>query len=162
VRALAVTPNGRVLISGSEYGSIKVWNLEHGTEIVTLEHGPKEHSRYAARVNDVVVTPDGQYVISGSDDRTLKVWNLEQGLGVRTLLGHTAEISAVAVSSNGQYVLSASHDYTVRVWDSKKGEIVATFMGDSPMLTCAVGQLGTIVAGDQSGRIHFLRLEGVG
>jgi len=161
VRTLAVTPNGRILIAGSEYGSVKVWDLERGKEIVTLQHGPREHSRYAARVNHVAVTPDGRCAISGADDRTLRVWNLEQSLEVQTLFGHTAEISAVSVSSDGQYIFSASHDYTVKVWNLNTGTVVATFTGDSPMLACAVGELGTIVAGDQSGRIHFLRLEGI-
>jgi len=63
----------------------------------------------------------------------------------RTTDLRTAKISAVAVSSNEQYVLSASHDYTVKIWNYSDRNIIATFTGDSPMLACAVGQLGTIV-----------------
>jgi hypothetical protein len=39
------------------------------------------------------------------------------------------------------------------------GENIATFIGDGPMLNCAMTSDGrTIIAGDDSGRAHFLRL----
>ena len=164
VRALAVTPNGRFLVSGSEDFTIKVWDLNDGKEIENLQEQQEARyrSRHAARVNAVAVTPDSRFVISGSDDHTVKMWNIDDGTEARTFLGHTAEVSDVAVSDDGRYVISASHDYTIKVWDARNGEMVATFTGDSPMLASAVGELGTIVAGDQSGRIHFLRLETTG
>ena len=141
-----------------------MWDLNDGKEIENLQEQQEARyrSRHAARVNAVAVTPDSRFVISGSDDHTVKMWNIDDGTEARTFLGHTAEVSDVAVSDDGRYVISASHDYTIKVWDARNGEMVATFTGDSPMLACAVGELGTIVAGDQSGRIHFLRLETTG
>jgi tetratricopeptide (TPR) repeat protein len=42
------------------------------------------------------------------------------------------------------------------------GEVLATFIGDGAMLSCEVAPDGvTVVAGDNGGRVHFLRLEGV-
>lgn len=162
--ALAVTPDGRYLMTASEKEGFKVWDLSQGIEVANI----KGHT---ARVNGLVVTSDGQHAISASRDRTLKVWSIahkniwtmeHEIVEVHTLVGHTHEVSAVAVTADGRFVISASRDGTLKVWNLITGKIVATFDTDSPMLACAVGQLGTIVAGDQSGRIHFLRLEGVG
>jgi WD40 repeat protein len=107
------------------------------------------------------VTSDGSYLISASGDHTLMVWAIDHA-GIRdshVLIGHTHEVKAVAVTADGRFVISASLDSTLKVWNLRSGEIIATFNADSPMLACAVGELGTIVAGDQSGHIHFLRLE---
>ena len=153
VRALAVTPNGRYVISASDGHALKVWDLHHGTEDRTLrEHG--------ARVNGVAVTPDGQYAVSASDDHTLKVWNLEKATEDRTLRGHAARVNAVTVTRNGRYAISASDDCTLKVWNLESNAVTATFSAESPLLACSVAPDGaTIVAGDQSGHMHFLFLE---
>ncbi|HLO83992.1 MAG TPA: hypothetical protein VK203_03110, partial [Nostocaceae cyanobacterium] len=70
VRAVAITPDGQSVISGSDDMTIKVWDLKSGSEKFTLTG----HSSY---VNAVAITPDGQSVISGSDDMTIKVWDLK-------------------------------------------------------------------------------------
>ncbi len=81
VRAVAVTPDGRRAVSGSDDRTLKVWDLEQGALLATLEgHGDG--------VMAVAVTPDGRRAVSGSNDRTLKVWDLEQGPLLATLEGH--------------------------------------------------------------------------
>jgi hypothetical protein len=46
------------------------------------------------------------------------------------------------------------------LWDLSHGKVVATFTADAKLLACAVGPDGrVIIAGDESGRVHFLSLE---
>ena len=81
---------------------------------------------------------------------------------LRTLTGHSYLVTAVAVTPNGKQVISGSYDSTLKVWNLETGEVIATFTGDSPISCCAVAPDGvTIAAGDGSGRVHFLRLEGL-
>jgi WD40 repeat protein len=104
----------------------------------------------------------GRRAISGSGDKTLRVWDLESGEKLRTLAGHSGSVDAVAVYDGGQRAISASGDNTLKVWDLDTGVCLATFSGDSGFLACAVTPDGrTFVAGDEGGRVHFLRLEGV-
>jgi len=51
---------------------------------------------------------------------------------------------------------------TIKVWDLATGNLIASFTLENPIACCAIAPDGvTIVAGDKSGRVYFLRLEGV-
>ncbi|EKD10831.1 WD-40 repeat protein [Arthrospira platensis C1] len=53
-------------------------------------------------------------------------------------------------------------DKTLKLWDLETGEVLATFTGEGAMESCAIAPDGvTVVAGDGSGRVYFLRLEGL-
>lgn len=75
VIAVAVTPNGRQVVSGGEDRTVRVWNLRSGLLEQTLT-GCK------GRVHAVVVTPDGRRAISGGvdEERVLRIWNLDKAL----------------------------------------------------------------------------------
>jgi WD40 repeat protein len=114
VQAVAVTADGKRVISGSRDNTVKVWNLETGVEQLTL-------TGHSNSVRAVAVTADGKWVISGSDDNTVKVWNLETGEQF-TLTGHSNWVQAVAVTADGTRVISGSDDKTVKVWNLETGE----------------------------------------
>jgi WD40 repeat protein len=84
---------------------------------------------------------------------------METGQSLCTLEGNTNEVNAVAVAADGRRSASGSEDCTLRLWDLENGEEIATFTGESGMDSCAIAPDGrTIVAGESSGRVHFLRL----
>jgi hypothetical protein len=153
VQAVALTPDGRRAVSGSDDKTLKVWDLESWVVLQTLRG-------HEGSVKAVALTPDGRRAVSGSADMTLKVWNLESGTELHTLRGHEHKVTMVALSPDGRRAVSGSPDKTLKVWDLEQGKCLTTFTGDS-MMTCAVSPDGTIiVAGDFSGMVHFLRLEG--
>ena len=122
VFAVAVTPDGKQVISASSDKTIKVWNLETGQEMCTL-------TGHSDSVNAVAVSPDGKQVISASSDKTLKVWNLETGEHKCTLTGHSDWVNAVAVTPDGKQVISGSKDNTLKVWNLETGEHKCTLTG---------------------------------
>jgi WD40 repeat protein len=155
IGALVVTPNGKSIISGSYDGALVVWELEGGRKVHTL----KGHSR---PVTALAMTTDGCHVVSGSWDSTLKVWELEGGREVRTLEGHTSEIYAISVTPDGCHVVSGSWDNTLKVWELQSGRCLASYLAEGGIMDCAISTDGkAIVAGDEAGRVHFLRLEGL-
>jgi WD40 repeat protein len=69
---VAVTPDGKWAVSASADNTLKVWDLETGHALRTLQG-------HSASVHGVAVTPDGKRAVSASGDKTLKVWDLETG-----------------------------------------------------------------------------------
>jgi hypothetical protein len=117
VWAVAVSPDGRFIVSGSSDHTVKVWELESGRLLRSLEG-------HTGGVRAVAVSPDGRFIVSGSEDRTVKVWELESGRLLRSLKGHTHWVNAVAVSPDGRFIVSGSSDHTVKVWELESGRLL--------------------------------------
>jgi WD40 repeat protein len=132
VNACAVTPDGRRVVSASEDGTLKVWDLQSGRALATLDG-------HAGEARACAVTADGRRVISASDDGTVKVWDLDGGRVVATLRGHAGWVNSIAVTADGRRVISASADRTVKVWDLESGSVLATLEGHAGWVrACAV------------------------
>lgn len=127
ISAIVVTPDGKRCISGSHDSTLRVWNLETGQCIRTLEG-------HRGTVNVLVLTPDGNRCVSGSQDGTLRFWDYETGKCLRTLEGHKGAITAVALAPDGRLCASGSHDGTIRVWDLETGKCSDPFTGHSQQI----------------------------
>ncbi|BAZ68014.1 WD-40 repeat protein [Fischerella sp. NIES-4106] len=119
VNAVAVTSDGKQIISGSSDNTLKVWNLKTGEEIFTLEG-------HTQAVTAVVVTPDGKGVISASNDNTIKIWDLQTAMEIFTLKGHQGSVNAIVVTSDGKRLFSGSSDKTIKEWNLETGEEIST------------------------------------
>jgi WD40 repeat protein len=110
----------------------------------------------------VAVTPDGQRVVSTSGDNTLKVWDINSGRELATLVGHSGVVEGVAVTPDGERIVSASLDTTLKVWDLESGTIIAEFYCEGMARACGYSKIyHSYIAGDASGRIYILHLEGI-
>jgi WD40 repeat protein len=69
INCIAITPNGQMLVSGSEDNTLKLWDLDTGECLATLEG-------HEAGVKSVAFSPDGKMLVSGSADNTIKLWQL--------------------------------------------------------------------------------------
>ena len=148
-------PDGRRAVSGSDDKTLRIWDLETGQTLTTLQG-------HTDGVDAVAITPDGRRAVSGSRDKTLRVWHLETGQTLTTLRGHTDWVNAVAITPDGSRAVSGSDDNTLRVWDSTDGKEHVTLTVDANVTACVVAHDNRIiVAGDSFGRVHFLRLEDV-
>ena len=88
VRALAVTPDGKYLISAGDDTVIKLWHTDSGKAVTSLE-GHRDC------IFSLAISPDGKHLVSGDLLGTIRQWNLADGLKfVRALdasLLHTRE-----------------------------------------------------------------------
>lgn len=108
VRALAVSPDGKRLISASFDTTAIVWSLASGTAEKVLRF-------HEGAVNAAAVLKDGRMATGGEDGR-IAIWQPGQDKPAAVLQGHTAPIVSLAVSADGQTLASASWDTTARLW----------------------------------------------
>jgi WD40 repeat protein len=154
VNALAVSIDGKYFASASNDKVIRVWDLKKRKLLFSL----KGHTE---SVNTVVLTDDNKYLISGSNDKKINIWNLETRKVSFTFSGHFDSINALKFIPRNNQVISVSSDKTLQLWDMQTGNLIAKFTGESSINCCSVSSDGfTIVAGEESGRLHILRLEG--
>ncbi|MDE0637377.1 MAG: dockerin type I domain-containing protein, partial [Candidatus Poribacteria bacterium] len=110
----------QMLASGSSDDTIRLWNVEAGTELRKIIG----HTDY---VQSVAFSPDGQMLASGSggkwqgDDNTIRLWNVETGTELRKITRHTGSVYSVVFSPDGQMLTSGSSDDTIRLWDVETG-----------------------------------------
>ena len=104
-------PSYPVLITGSYDRTVRVWNLDTGTEVRVL----RGHTR-AVRALQF----DQMLLFTGAMDGTVRMWNWRAGECLRVLEGHTDAV--VSVNYNGYLLASGSADSTIQVWNFRTGD----------------------------------------
>ena len=139
VNAIAITPNGKFIISGSNDLTIRIWDLKTGDLIKTIEG----HENW---VSSVSLTPNGKFIVSGAFDHTIRIWELETGRLVNTLKGHKSWINTVAVTPNGEFIISGSNDNSICIWDFETGSLINTLHEDGLLVnTLAISPNGKFI-----------------
>ncbi|MGH2409455.1 MAG: hypothetical protein ACRDGS_03695, partial [Chloroflexota bacterium] len=147
VRALAYSPDGRILASGGGDRAIQVWNVANGREI-----GPPLTGHTGA-VTSLAFSPDGTLLASGSADQTVRLWH-KVGANGRwapfgaPLTGQQDQVRVVAFSPNGKLLASSSWDGSIWLWNLSgshpRGAPLTTLAGDLGAM--AFSPDGTILA----------------
>ena len=108
VFSVAISKDGKTIVSGSGDSSIKIWDRATGKLLKTL----KGHTH---GISSVTISTDGKYIVSSSLDGSVKIWDRESGKLIKTLTGHTSGLTSVIISTDGQYIVSGSYDGSVKI-----------------------------------------------
>jgi WD40 repeat protein len=118
VEAVAFSPNGKQIASGSRDKTIKLWDTTTGDLQKTL-------AGHSGWVSAVAFSPDGKQIASGSWDNTIKLWDIAKALKVSRLLGS-------AIGSYIKFSACKEHQISGNVTSlkfSKDGQRLVTNLG---------------------------------
>jgi WD40 repeat protein len=107
--AAVLSPDGKLLATGSYDQQIKIWDVASGKETKTL-------TGHNGAVFDLAFHPNGKILASASADRTVKLWDVAKGERLDTLSQSLKDIYTVAFSPDGQHVAGGGVDSRIRIW----------------------------------------------
>ena len=129
VTAVAFSPDGHRIASGSDDGTVRLWDATAGQTVQIIEV-------HKGGVRCVAFSPDGNRIASGGDDGKLRLWDAATGQPLRTTEGHEGGVRSVAFSPDGRHIASGGHDGALRLWDASTGQPLRTMEGNKGWVSC--------------------------
>jgi WD40 repeat protein len=134
IYALALSPDGKVLATGSYDQKIKLWDAATGHELKTL-------SGHNGCIYGLAFRPDGKILASASADRTVKLWDVASGQRRDTLSQSLKEVYAVAFRPDGKHLYAGGADNRIRIWQISENAAETT----NPILDSKFAHEGAIL-----------------
>ncbi len=150
VRSVAFNPDAKILVSGSDDRTVRVWEIATGKCLQILQG-------HTNSVFSVAFNADGHTVASGSTDQTVRLWDVRMGRCFKTLKGYSNSVFSVAFNNQGNLIASGSTDQNVRLWNVNTGICQNILTGHRGWVTSVAfhpdGQLLASSSVDQTVRI---------
>jgi hypothetical protein len=151
---VAISPKCDRALVGLIDGTVAVWDLDEGREVIRWENAHKE------QVMSVGVNWDGKTALSGARDKVVCYWDLQQRKLLRKLEGHQSWVRGVAFAPDGQRALTAGNDSLALYWDLATGGLIRPLIAHQNVVACVAvtgsGRVGVSAGWDQTVRIWDL------
>jgi len=127
VTSLAISSDGKYLVSGSTDETIKIWDFKSGVLIRTIKNFSIEGWKHWTKkqVISVGISKDSKYIFSTGRDSCVKVWDFKSGEHIRTIGDINHPIWLIEVSPDEKHIICGA-EKTIEVWDYISGNLIRT------------------------------------
>ena len=172
VTCVAVSTDGRFVMSGSKDGGLVIWRFKEATcdlsKIARFHGGRKGHEEkhlgHCSSVNAVAISSDNKFFVSCDDSNLIHVWKLadeeESAVKVHTFKGHRSPVSGLAFRRGSHTLFSCSHDRSVKLWNLDEMVFVETLFGHQDRITGIDSGLRerAVTAGGRDGSVRIWKI----
>ena len=120
INALTFTPNGEMLASGSDDGTIRLWDSSTGTQLLSLS---------SEKTNSLAFSMDGKTLASVSNFSQIQLWNISTGRQLTSLKEQNDSVTVLAFSADSNILASGSRDGVIQLWDISTGNKLTDLKG---------------------------------
>ncbi|MDJ0730250.1 MAG: helix-turn-helix domain-containing protein [Crocosphaera sp.] len=152
LRAIAMSPDGKLLASGTDDGMVRLWDLETGKFKQSLSHNHNDWIRCLA------FSPKGDKIASASEDTTICISDVKTGKHLHTLRGHNGGVWSIDFHPKLSWLVSGEMGFNVRIWNYESGECLEVTQGYSQEIQpITYNPDGTILAVGTNQAIVYLK-----
>ncbi len=153
VFAVAISKDGKNVVSGSADKTIRLWELETGKLKRTFDG-------HTDKIWAVAWSHDGKTFASGSADKSIRLWNINSYQAPRILKQHSGWITSLAFHPSENILVSGSTDFSIKIWNIETESLICTLVGHAaPVFSLAISDNGEILAsGSQDGTVKIWSL----
>ncbi|KAG6330333.1 hypothetical protein ID866_8754 [Astraeus odoratus] len=112
VRCVVYTPDAQHLVTASDDGTIRVW------DVITGEQVGEPMRSHTNIITSIAISPDGTFLATAGPNTVMQVWNLTTRDVAGPTLRHANDVSCVAFSFDGRYIAGGCCDFRVWLWDA--------------------------------------------
>jgi WD40 repeat protein/uncharacterized caspase-like protein len=122
VNTIAFSPDSKLLLTGSNDWTARLWNVESGKELRRFDH--------QFWIGEAIFSPDGHFVLTAGGAKTISMWDVESGKLLRAFGGDVGAIERAEFTDDGTFLLTAGQNHIDVLWDTMSGKSVQRFTGD--------------------------------
>ncbi len=119
INVLAFTHNGKMIASGSDDGTIRLWNTSTGTQMLSIP---------SRKTNSLAFSEDGK-ILASSNPVNIQLWDVGTGTQLKSLKAENDSVTVLTFSTDSNILACGNRDGTIRLWDLSTGNELTTFKG---------------------------------